>query len=140
MLYRGRSALKYGFLAGLMAAMAAGSLWAHHSTTAVFDMGKKIQVTGTLNHVDWINPHISIYVDAKGEHGGNDAWHFEGSPPAWFRRVGVNKNDIAKFQGQMITVDGVRAKDGTLYGYLQKITFADGSSLETVSAGQIPEK
>jgi hypothetical protein len=54
--------------------------------------------------------------------------------------VGVNKNDIAKFQGQMITVDGVRAKDGTLYGYLQKITFADGSSLETVTAGQIPEK
>jgi hypothetical protein len=118
---------------------AAGSLWAHHSTTAVFDMNKKIQVTGTLNRVEWINPHISIYVDAKGERGV-DAWHFEGSPPAWFRRVGVNKNDIAKYQGQMITVDGVRAKDGTLYGYLQKITFADGSTLETVSAGQIPEK
>jgi hypothetical protein len=96
-------------------------------------------VSGILNRVEWINPHISIYVDAKGEHGV-DAWHFEGSPPAWFRRVGVNKNDIAKFQGQMITVDGVRAKDGTLYGYLQKITFADGSTMETVSAGQIPEK
>jgi hypothetical protein len=139
MLYRRRVALKYGILVVLMAATAAGSLWAHHSTTAVFDMGKKIQVTGTLNRVEWINPHISIYVDAKGEHGV-DAWHFEGSPPAWFRRVGVNKNDIAKFQGQTITVDGVRAKDGTLYGYLQKITFADGSSLETVPAGQIPEK
>jgi hypothetical protein len=139
MLYRRRVALKYGILVVLMAATAAGSLWAHHSTTAVFDMGKKIQVTGTLNRVEWINPHISIYVDAKGEHGV-DAWHFEGSPPAWFRRVGVNKNDIAKFQGQMITIDGVRAKDGTLYGYLQKITFADGSSIETVPAGQIPEK
>jgi hypothetical protein len=34
----------------------------------------------------------------------------------------------------------VKAKDGTLYGYLQKITFADGSTLETVSAGQIPER
>lgn len=131
--------MKFRILAVFIATIAAGSLWAHHSTTAVFDMGKKIQVTGTLNRVDWINPHISIFVDAKGEHG-TDAWHFEGSPPAWFRRVGVNKNDIAKYQGQMITVDGVRAKDGTLYGYLQKITFADGSSLETVAAGQIPEK
>jgi len=139
MLYRGRTPLKYGILAVPLVLMAAGSLWAHHSTTAVFDMGKKVQVTGTLNRVDWINPHISIYVDAKGEHGV-DAWHFEGSPPAWFRRVGVNKSDIAKFQGQTITVDGVRAKDGTLYGYLQKITFADGSTMETVSAGQIPEK
>jgi len=139
MLYRGRSPLKYGIVGVLVAAAATGTLWAHHSTTAVFDMGKKIQVMGTLNRVDWINPHISIYVDAKGEHGV-EAWHFEGSPPAWFRRVGVNKNDIAKFQGQMITVDGVQAKDGSLYGYLQKITFADGSSLETVTAGQIPEK
>jgi hypothetical protein len=139
MLYRGRSPLKYRIFAALVVLMAAGSLSAHHSTTAVFDMGKKVQVTGTLNRVEWINPHISIYVDAKGEHGV-DAWHFEGSPPAWFRRVGVNKSDIAKAQGQMITVDGVRAKDGSLYAYLQKITFADGSTLETVPAGQIPEK
>lgn len=119
--------------------IAAGSLWAHHSTSAVFDMNKKIQVSGTLTKVDWINPHISIFLDAKGEKG-LDAWHFEGSPPAWFRRVGVNKNDIAKAIGQTITVDGVKAKDGSLYAYLQKITFADGSTLETVTAGQIPER
>jgi hypothetical protein len=54
--------------------------------------------------------------------------------------VGVNKNDIAKAIGQTITVDGVKAKDGSLYAYLQKITFADGSTLETVTAGQIPER
>ena len=131
--------MKHRILAGAVALAAAASLWAHHSTTAVFDLGKKVQVTGTLNRVDWINPHISIYIDAKGEHGV-DAWQFEGSPPAWFRRVGVNKNDIARFQGQTVTVEGSRAKDGSLYAYLQKITFADGSSLETVPAGQIPER
>ena len=139
MLYRGRGPLKYGILVVSMVAIAAGSLWAHHSTSAVFDMNKKIQVTGMLTKVEWINPHISIFLDAKGEKG-LDAWHFEGSPPAWFRRVGVNKSDIAKAIGQMVTVDGVKAKDGSLYAYLQKITFADGSTLETVSAGQIPEK
>ena len=131
--------MKYRVLAVAMLLAAAASLWAHHSTTAVFDLGKKVQVTGTLNRVEWINPHISIYIDAKGEHG-IDAWHFEGSPPAWFRRVGVNKNDIARFQGQTVTVEGSRAKDGSLYAYLQKITLADGSSLETVPAGQIPER
>ena len=131
--------MKYGILVILIVAIAAGSLSAHHSTSAVFDMGKKVQVTGTLTRVEWINPHISIYLDAKGDKGV-EAWHFEGSPPAWFRRVGVNKADIAKAQGQMITVDGVKAKDGSLYAYLQKITFADGSTMETVSAGQIPEK
>ena len=131
--------MKYGILVILIVAIAAGSLMAHHSTSAVFDMGKKIQVTGTLTKVEWINPHISIYLEAKSDKGV-EAWHFEGSPPAWFRRVGVNKADIAKAQGQMITVDGVKAKDGSLYAYLQKITFADGSTMETVTAGQIPEK
>ena len=131
--------MKYGILAVLVVAIAAGSLMAHHSTSAVFDLGKKIQVTGTLTKVEWINPHISIYLEAKSDKGV-EAWHFEGSPPAWFRRVGVNKADIAKAQGQMITVDGVKAKDGSLYAYLQKITFADGSTMETVTAGQIPEK
>jgi hypothetical protein len=131
--------VKYGILVILIVAIAAGSLWAHHSTSAVFDLGKKVQVTGTLTKVEWINPHISIYLEAKGEKGV-EAWHFEGSPPAWFRRVGVNKADIAKAQGQTITVDGVKAKDGSLYAYLQKITFADGSTMETVTAGQIPEK
>ena len=131
--------MKYGILVILIVAIAAGSLWAHHSTSAVFDMGKKVQVTGTLTRVEWINPHISIYLEAKSDKGV-EAWHFEGSPPAWFRRVGVNKADIAKAQGQMITVDGVKAKDGSLYAYLQKITFADGSTMETVTAGQIPEK
>ena len=131
--------MKYGILVILIVAIAAGSLWAHHSTSAVFDLGKKIQVTGTLTKVEWINPHISIYLEAKSDKGV-EAWHFEGSPPAWFRRVGVNKADIAKAQGQMITVDGVKAKDGSLYAYLQKITFADGSTMETVTAGQIPEK
>jgi len=131
--------VKYGILVILIVAIAAGSLMAHHSTSAVFDMGKKIQVTGTLTKVEWINPHISIYLEAKSDKGV-EAWHFEGSPPAWFRRVGVNKADIAKAQGQMITVDGVKAKDGSLYAYLQKITFADGSTMETVTAGQIPEK
>ena len=52
--------------------IAAGSLWAHHSTSAVFDMNKKIQVSGTLTKVDWINPHISIFLDAKGDKGDED--------------------------------------------------------------------
>ena len=130
--------MKYRILAVLMVLAATGSLWAHHSTTAVFDLKNKVEVKGTLTKVDWINPHISIFLEAKGEHGV-EAWHFEGSPPAWFRRVGVNRNDIAKAIGQTVTASGSKAKDGSLYAYLEKITFADGSSLETVS-GQVPEK
>ena len=60
---------------------------------------------------------------------------FESNPPAWFRRVGVSRADFAKAIGQTVTVESNRAKDGSLYGYLLKITYADGNSLELVVPG-----
>jgi hypothetical protein len=106
------------------------SLSAHHSTTAEFDVQHRTTVSGTLTKVDWVNPHIVVFVDA-----GKDNWKFESNPPAWFRRVGVSRADFAKAVGQKVTVEGNRAKDGSLYGYLLKITYADGNSLELVIPG-----
>jgi Family of unknown function (DUF6152) len=118
--------------------VAAGSVWAHHSPSAEFEMGKKVSVTGTLTKVDWVNPHIVVLMDAKGADGAVENWKMESNPPAWFRRVGVNRNDLAKGLGQTVTVEGNRAKNGSLYMYMNKITFADGTSLELVN-GQPPE-
>jgi hypothetical protein len=114
---------------------AAGTLWAHHSPSAIFDMTKKLMLTGTVTKVDWVNPHIVVYLEAKGASGEKESWTFESNPPAWFRRVGVGRADFAKAIGEMVTVEGVRAKDGSLYGYLQKITMPDGSAMELVNPG-----
>jgi hypothetical protein len=111
----------------------ASSAWAHHSPSAEFDMAKRVTLTGTLTKVDWVNPHIVVFLDAKGAGGNVESWRMESNPPAWFRRVGVSRNDLAKGIGQTVTVEGNRAKDGNLYMYMLKITFADGSSLELVN-------
>ncbi len=112
---------------------AAGALWAHHSTSAEFDVSKRFTLSGTLTKVEWVNPHIEVFLDAKGAAGAVEAWKFETNPPAWFKRVGVNRSDFAKAIGQAVTVEGNRAKDGSTYGYLLKITFADGNSMELVN-------
>ena len=118
-------------LAGVLASASLTS--AHHSTTAEFDVTHRMTVSGTLKKVDWVNPHIVVFIDAKGEGGGGvAAWKFESNPPAWFRRVGVSRADFAKAIGQTVTVEHNRAKDGSQYGYLLKITYADGNSLELV--------
>jgi hypothetical protein len=111
----------------------AGSVWAHHSPSAEFDMAKRVSISGTLTKVDWVNPHIVVFLDVKGNDGTVENWRMESNPPAWFRRVGVNRNDLAKGIGQTVTVEGNRAKDGALYMYMLKITFADGTSLELVN-------
>ena len=112
---------------------AAGPVWAHHSPSAIFDMSKRFTLTGVVTKVDWINPHIVVFMDSKGAAGSVENWKFESNPPAWFRRLGVGRADFAKAIGQTITIEGVRARDGSLYGYLQKITFPDGNSMELIN-------
>ena len=129
----------YGAKFAVATLLATAALWAHHSTSAEFDMAKKITLTGTLTKVDWVNPHIAMTMEVKGEDGKVETWGFESNPPAWFRRVGVGRADFAKAIGQTIKVEGVRAKDASFYGYLMKIVMPDGTSLELVSPGKIQE-
>ena len=114
----------------------ATAVLAHHSPSAIFEMAKRISVTGTLTKVDWINPHIVIAMEAKGDGGKVDHWTFESNPPSWYRSVGLGRADFAKAIGQTVTVEGVGAKDGTLYGYMQKIKLPDGTTLELINSAE----
>jgi len=107
---------------------------AHHSPSAIFDMGKRIAVTGTLTRIDWINPHIVLAVEARSDAGTTDQWTFESNPPSWYRSVGLARADFAKAVGQTVTVEGVRARNGTLFGYMRKIKLPDGTSLELINS------
>jgi Family of unknown function (DUF6152) len=113
---------------------AISSAWAHHSPSAIFEMSKRISVTGTLTKIDWINPHIVIAMEAKDRDGKIEHWTFESNPPSWYRSVGLARADFAKAVGHTVTVEGVRAKNGTPFGYMQKIKMPDGTSLELVNS------
>ena len=115
------------------ALLGVASLHAHHSPSAIFDMQKRVAVTGTLSKIDWINPHIVLTMDAKGEGGKVDHWTFESNPPSWYRSVGLARADFAKALGQTISVEALPARDGSLFGYMRKITLPDGTTLELVT-------
>ena len=104
-----------------------------------FDMKKKVTLKGSVTKLDWVNPHIVIYMDAKGDDGNVESWKFESNPPSWFTKVGVKRADFAQAVGQAVTVVIVEAVDGSKYGYLQKITFPNGNeiSLEEVQKDEI---
>lgn len=120
----------------LFCVFAAASLQAHHSPSAIFDMSKHVSVTGTLTRVDWVNPHIVLLMDAKSDGGKVDQWKFESNPPSWYKSVGLARADFAKVIGQQITVEAVKARDGSLYGYMDKIKLPDGTSYELVNGNE----
>ena len=120
-------------LSGLAVALVAVQLVsAHHSTSAIFENDQRITVTGTLVKVDWINPHIAIVVDV-GEGAAAGMWRIQGNPPAWWRTVFVARADFAKGLGQKVTVEALPSQDGSKYGYLRRITFANGEALESLN-------
>jgi hypothetical protein len=95
-------------------------------------MGSRISVTGTLTKIDWINPHIVLAMDARGDGGKTEHWTFQSNPPSWYRSVGLARADFAKAIGQIVTVGGVRARNGSHFGYLLRIKMPDGTQLELV--------
>ena len=120
----------------LFSVLAVGSLQAHHSPSAIFDMSKRVDITGTLTRVDWINPHIVLAIEAKGNGGKVDQWTFQSNPPSWYKSVGLARADFAKAIGHEITVEAVKARDGSLYGYMQKIKLPDGTSYELINSAE----
>src|SRR5262245_23975547 len=109
--------------------LAAGSLSAHHSSV-LFDLSKTFMLTGTITKVDWRNPHVVISLETKN--GGNKAevWELESGAPAWFKGRSLGRSDFDTAVGQAVTVEAVRARDGSRYGYVFQIKFSDGSAWE----------
>ena len=109
----------------LAAMLLAGSAWAHHNMSALFDFNDRVTVSGTLSKIDWRNPHIELVVDTKsGEQV--QAWSFEGPPPSFFRARDINKSDIEAALGKMVTAEASRARDGSRSGLLRVMTLPDG--------------
>lgn len=99
---------------------------AHHSVAGQFDYRNSVKLEGIVTKVDWINPHIYIYLDVKDGNGTVTEWRMETLPPAMMRRVGISKKDL-QATGETLVIDGLSARDGTRHlGFITRITFPDG--------------
>ncbi len=101
-------------------------LLAHHAFSAEFDSSKSVTFKGVVSKVDWINPHIFVYVDVKDDAGKTVTWELQSLPPLFFRGSGLTK-DLLLSNKQEVTVTANPAKDGTkAYGFMTKLSYPDG--------------
>ena len=107
---------------GIVGLLAAVPLVAHHSFAAEYDAEKPIKVTGTVTKIEWTNPHCFFYVDVKNEAGKTENWGFELGNPNSLLRLGWTRNSLKT--GDMVTVEGSRARDGSLHANARSMVLA----------------
>jgi hypothetical protein len=108
--------------AGLM--VGAIPMLAHHSFSAEFDSTKPVSLKGTVTKVEWLNPHIWLYLDVKDDAGKVTHWQCEGGAPNSLTRNGWTKNALK--EGDAINITGTLAKDKSSTCNASQVTLPDG--------------
>jgi hypothetical protein len=91
---------------------------AHHSH-ANYEAIKWQDIKGKVTELQWLNPHVWVYVDVKKANGEMEQWALEGGSPAALTRGGWKKDTVKV--GDDINVKCHLAKDGSnncLLGFL----------------------
>jgi len=120
------------FVIALIVCCAVASTAAHHSFVAEYDGDKPVKVTGVVTKVEWMNPHIWFYVDVKDGTGKVTNWGFSGGSPGILLRRGIPRNALKI--GDVVVVEGFRARDGSNNASGGRVTFSDGRQVFTASS------
>jgi hypothetical protein len=99
---------------------------AHHSVAGQFDAQQRTEITGVINKVDWINPHVYVYVDVADDNGVVTTWRLESLPTAMLRKAGLT-SEMIKGGGQKVTAAAIMARNGTPnLAWLLNLKYEDG--------------
>jgi hypothetical protein len=112
---------------------------AHHST-AMFDMAKTVEITGTIKEFQWTNPHTFTYVTVGGDAAVAGEYALEGMSPNYLGREGWSRHTLKP--GDKVTLQVHPLKDGRKGGFMVSVKLPDGKVMYNlpVRGGVDPSK
>ena len=102
---------------------------AHHAVQAAFDFTKALEIKGTINKMEFVNPHSILHIDAKDAKGKPVTWTIETVAAGKMRTLGLARGSLN--YGDPVTVTVYGARDGSNFAFLKALTLADGRSITT---------
>ena len=100
--------------------------FAHHGASG-YDMQKMVTGKATITGFEWSNPHGQIHFDMMDDKGTVQHWTVETPPPSLL--VDKNWNRKSLHPGDEVTIYFHAAKNGALFGIIQKVVFPSGTEL-----------
>ena len=123
----------FGIVASMLLVVAPVS--AHHVPAAKFDPGKSMTLRGLVTKIDWLNPHVHVFVDV-GTGNNIASWAVELESTVDLRRSGFTR-DTVKI-GDAVTVQGIAARNGSNQVWGNSVTTSAGRRVFNVTPAQPP--
>ena len=101
---------------------------AHHSVS-MYDMEHPTTLKGTVERLEWTNPHGYIYLEVKDDKGQTVEWAVEINSPNFLKHNGWTSTIVKP--GDVITVTGGAAKSGAKTMRCTTVVLPDGTVLRS---------
>jgi hypothetical protein len=122
---RSKSGVLGGWLFTILVTIVSSTADAHHSF-AMFDKEHPVSIVGTINRLEWTNPHVYINLMVPKADGA-EQYTIECSSISILRRVGWKPSDLKA--GTKVTILVWPLRDGRLGGLMDKVTLPDGRAM-----------
>lgn len=114
-------------ISGALLLASAPATLAHHSAAAEYEAAV-ITLKGTVARVDWMNPHVWIFLNVPDATGKVTQWQCEGSSPNGLLSNGWRKGSLKP--GDRVSMECSRAKDRPNDACkIRAVTLPDGTRL-----------
>jgi len=103
---------------------------AHHSFN-MFDTDKTVVLHGTVQEVQWSNPHVILVVNVEPKPGQPAVWNVECTSPGNLKRIGWTRKSIKS--GDKVDVEINPLRDGSAGGAFHKATLLETGQVFTAT-------
>ena len=112
---------------GVLSLLSSVTAISHHSFSAEFDVGRPVDITGTLTSVEWTNPHAWLHIDVQDDQGKVVSWAVEMLGVNTLVRSGMTPQTVKS--GDRLRVTGFGSRDGGNAANASSVSRESGESL-----------
>tara|TARA_B110000305_G_C19405668_1_gene622586 strand:- start:615 stop:998 length:384 start_codon:yes stop_codon:yes gene_type:complete len=112
---------------GILSLFSSVAAMSHHSFSAEFDVGRPVDITGTLTSVEWTNPHAWLHIDVEDDQGKAVSWAVEMLGVNTLVRSGMTPQTVKS--GDRLRVTGFGSRDGGNAANASSVSRESGESL-----------